>query len=190
MTDFLAFLEQFPAFLAVFIFLARIGDVSLGTLRTILLFRGHKVYAAGLGFIEVLLWLAAAGLVFQNLGEWYLAIAYAGGFATGNYIGVWLESKLALGVELVRAISENRRIDLAGCLRERGYSVIEVTGSGAHALPVEVLLVVERRREVPRLLRAIFEVDPEAKCTTSDVRSHPFRRVLQDLPAASTGKRK
>jgi uncharacterized protein YebE (UPF0316 family) len=90
-----------PWLLALAIFSARIVDVSLGTLRTIVVFRGYPIVAAVLGFFEILVWLVAAGQVFQNLGAWYLAIAYAGGFAAGNIVGMWFESKLAMGSELV-----------------------------------------------------------------------------------------
>ncbi|MCA9319888.1 MAG: DUF2179 domain-containing protein, partial [Planctomycetes bacterium] len=89
------FLHEYPALLALVIFLARIGDVSIGTLRTILVFRGRSIPAAVLGFFEVLIWITAAGQVIRNLDAWYLTIAYAGGFAMGNIVGIWLESKLA-----------------------------------------------------------------------------------------------
>jgi uncharacterized protein YebE (UPF0316 family) len=163
-----AFFDQ-PAVLVVAIFLARIGDVSLSTLRTILVFRGHRYIAAGIGFFETLLWLAAAAKVLQNLDTWYLAVAYAAGFASGNIVGIWLESKLAMGVELVRAVSKNPSVDLAKRLNAQGYDVVQLAGSRSGG-PVEVLLVVEKRRRIRNLLRFIDQVDPEAYCTVSDVK--------------------
>lgn len=118
-------LQASPWILSAAIFLARILYVSLGTLRTILVFRSYPVYAALLGFLEIVVWVLAAGQVLQNLDEWCLVVAYAGGFAAGNVVGIWLESKLAVGVELVRAISENRNIPLAERLRASRYCVIE-----------------------------------------------------------------
>lgn len=168
-------LNDYPLILAAVIFVARIIDVSLGTLRTILVFRSYRILAALIGFFEVLIWLIAAGKVIQNLDTWYLAVAYAGGFASGNIAGIWLESKLAMGSELVRVVSENRDIELANRLREDGYPVIELTGRGRKAVPVEVLLVVEKRRKLGRLLRQINQIDPDAVYTISDVKRHSRR---------------
>ncbi len=174
------FLNDNPAVLAVAIFFARITDVSLGTVRTILVIRSRRGWAAFLGFFEVLIWLLAAGKVIQNLDHsWYLPIFYAGGFAAGNIVGIWLESRLALGSELVRAVSKNARVDLAVELRGRGYSVVEMPGVGDYEEPVQVLLVVEKRKKVAQLIDAICECDPEAFWTVSDIKSHP---ILPPLP--------
>ncbi len=170
----MAFLNAHPWLLALAIFAARVTDVSLGTLRTITIFRGYRLPAVLLAFCEVLVWLLAAAQVIRNLGEWYLVVAYAGGYATGNAVGMWLETKLAIGLELVRVISQDRAVELATQLRERGFEVTELAGTGSRREPVEVLLIVERRRRVPALLRLIGEVDSEAFCTFSDVRQHPF----------------
>jgi uncharacterized protein YebE (UPF0316 family) len=166
------YLQAHAWLLAPLIFFARIADVSLGTVRTILIVRGLKRTAAAIGFFEVCIWLLAAGQVLPHLDRWYLVIAYAGGFATGNVVGIWLEARLALGNELVRAISTEARAPLAKRLREAGHSVIEVPARGDDNESVEVLLVVEPRRRVPALLARILREDPEAVCTLSDVRRH------------------
>jgi len=168
-------LNDQPWVLAGAIFAARVTDVSFGTLRTIMVFRGYRVYAALLGFCEVLLWIMAAGSVIQNLERWYLAVAYAGGFATGNIVGMWIEARLAMGYELVRAISDNRDVDLAERLRGHRYSVVAMPGFAENELPVEVVLVTERRRNVPRLMQRIYELDPDAVCTVTDVKGRPYR---------------
>lgn len=168
-------LQASPWLLSLAIFVARILDVSLGTLRTILVFRRYPVYAALLGFLEVVIWVLAAGQVLQKLDEWYLVIAYAGGFAAGNVVGIWLESKLAVGMELVRAISENCDIPLAERLRASRYGVVELAGTDGQR-PVEVLLITEKRRQVPQLLSLIEAVDPGAVCTISDVKRHTGER--------------
>lgn len=167
------YIGQFPIFLALAIFCARVLDVSIGTVRTIMVFRGHRLFAAALGFIEILIWVIAVGKVMQNLDVWYFMIAYAGGFATGNVVGMYIESKLAIGSELVRAVSANREIELADALRERGYSVTELAGISEAARSVEVLLIDEKRRNVPRLVETIIQLDPDAIWTVSDIKSHP-----------------
>ncbi len=179
------FLQANPALLAVGIFVARILDVSIGTVRTIIVFRGHRYWAAALGFVEVLLWLTAAGQVFQNLDAWYLAVAYAGGFAAGNIVGISLEARMAMGSELVRVVSEDRDVQLARTLRQLGHSVTELVGHGDGGKSVEVLLVVERRRRVPRLLESIQTADPKAVWTVSDVKRQPL--VPSDRPRILMG---
>ena len=160
------------AALAGFVYCARLTDVSLGTLRTILVIRGHRAWAATLGFFEVLTWLSAAATVFQHLADaWYLAIAYAAGFASGNVAGMWIESRLAIGHQLVRAIS-TIGTRLATELRAAQYAVIELSGRSGSDEPAEVLYLVERRRRVPELLRRIEAADPRAVCTVTDVKEH------------------
>ena len=178
----LEFLGQNPWILCVAIFVARVMDVSLSTLRMILIFRGHRVFAALTGFFEVLIWLVAAGQVLHNLEEWYLVISYAGGFAAGNYVGMWLEGKLAIGSEMVRVVSRNRDVDLARRLRECGFSVIELVGSDDTSESVEVLLIVARRRRIPALLEAVTATDPAALWTVNDVRPRPELRSIGGPP--------
>ncbi len=158
-----------PFVIVAMVFLARVVDVTLGTVRTILVFRGHKYWAALIGFVEILVWIVAVSRVIQNLDDWYLAVAYAGGFAAGNIVGIWVEGKLAIGSELVRVVSENADVHLSEKLRSAGFHVIEIPArSKGHA--VEILLVVERRRRIPQLLHSIDACDPEAYYTVSDVK--------------------
>lgn len=159
-----------PWILAVAIFLARLADVSLGTVRTIVVFRGYKFLAALIGFFEVILWVAAAGQVLTNLDNWYLAIAYAAGFAAGTYVGIWMESKMAMGDELIRAISYARDSYLARTLREAGFDAIELKAQREAAEPLEVVLVVATRRRVAKAISLIREADPQAIYTIHDVK--------------------
>lgn len=168
----MTFLQENPVLFALVIFFARIVDVSLGTLRTILVFRAYRALASSIGFIEVLVWVLAASQVLKNLDAWYLAVAYAGGFAVGNWVGISLEAKLAVGSELVRAVSRSPDVALARALRAADYDVTEITARGDDGSAVEVLLIVTRRRSLKRLLALIDEVDPEAVYTISDVKRH------------------
>jgi hypothetical protein len=90
--------------LPILIFLARVIDVSLGTLRIIFIARGRRKLAPLLGFFEVLIWIVVVSQVMQNLHSPLSFIAYAAGFATGNYVGMWIEDKLAIGTLIVRVI--------------------------------------------------------------------------------------
>lgn len=168
-----------PVLLSLAVFLARVADVSLGTVRTILVFRAYRFTAAIVGFFEVLIWIAAAGAVLSDLSAWYVAVAYALGFATGTYLGIWLDGKLGVGMEMVRVLSRRADVELARRLREDEYSVTEIAGQDDSGSPVEVLLIVAGRRKLPRLLRTIEAADPDAVWTISDVKRHrPGNAVL------------
>lgn len=159
-----------PYILALLIFLARVTDVSLGTFRTIVVFRGYKLLAAIIGFFETMIWLVAAGQVFQNLDQWYLALAYAGGFSVGNYVGMWIENHFAIGNELVRCLSFNRDI-LANKIRDKGFRVVSFDGDMGDDKLIELLFIIEKRRSVPGLIKLIKELDPSAIYSVSDIKS-------------------
>ena len=143
------------------IFFARVADVSLGTFRTIVVFRGNKLLASFIGFFEILIWLVAASQVLANLDHWYLALAYASGFAVGNYVGITIESRFAIGNDLV----------LAGKLREAGFKVVSFDGDMGEGYPVELLMIVEKRRKIPSLIQQIKELDNTAVYSVSDVKN-------------------
>jgi len=163
-------LQLDPAWLAPAIFFARIIDVSLGTFRAIMVIRGHRLVATGVGFIESLLWIMAIGSVMTHLDTWYLIVAYAAGFTSGNYVGIRLEARIGIGSELVRAISIRAEGELANGLREAGWETVAVPGTGPRGEPVDIVLAVQPRRRMRDLLAAIHEIDPRAVYTTSDLR--------------------
>lgn len=164
------FLSANPMWLVPLVFLARVADVSLGTFRTIVVFRGHKWLAVLIGFFETLIWLVAAAQVLKDLNHWYLAVAYAGGFAAGNYVGMWLEARFAIGTELIRCISYHKD-QLAEHLREQGYQAISIDGDMGEGKDVEVIFIIEKRKKVPRIINAINAFDPGAIYSISDIKS-------------------
>ena len=164
------FLIEYPYLLVPLIFLARVADVSLGTFRTIVVFRGHKFLASFIGFFDIIIWLVAAGQVLNNLDQWYLALAYASGFAVGNYVGIWIKNRFAIGNEILRCISFNRDV-LAESLRDKGFKVVSFDEDMGEENPVELLLIVEKRRSMPSLILLIKELDHTAVYSISDVKS-------------------
>ncbi|EDN69914.1 conserved hypothetical protein [Beggiatoa sp. PS] len=116
------------------------------------------------------IWLVAAAQVLTNLDQWYLALAYASGFAVGNYVGISIESRFAIGKELIRCISFNRDV-LAEQLRNKGFKVVSFDGDMGKTYPVELLLIIEKRRNVSSLIQLINEFDPSAVYSISDVKS-------------------
>jgi uncharacterized protein YebE (UPF0316 family) len=174
------------AWLPVLIFMARVADVSLGTVRTVFVVRGMREFAAGIGFLEVTIWLLAISTVVQRLDAPLNVIAYAGGYATGNYVGVWLETKLALGHQLVQLVSADDSQDLRRRLEEAGHRVTAVPAhSGQDA--VTLLLVTVPRRQVASVMALAREADPTVVLTTEDLRF--FHPGLCPAPARPTGWR-
>jgi len=152
------------------IFIARVIDVSIGTVRIILLARGNKIIAPILGFFEIIIWLAAITQVMQNLTNFVCYLAYGLGFAAGNYMGILIESKLALGLQIVQIISSSPLQILPTELRNEGYGVTTIKGTGARNL-VNILYSVVPRKKVSDLIKLVVSLDPNAFISVEDVRS-------------------
>jgi uncharacterized protein YebE (UPF0316 family) len=162
-----------PAFqwviLPLLIFAARIIDVSLGTLRIIFISRGKRLLAPLMGFFEVLIWLLAISQIFQNLRNPACYIAYAAGFAGGSYIGMAIESRLAMGLQIVRIITKFFVPELIGKLKAAGYGLTTLQGEGASG-PVTVIFTIVKRRDLPEFVDLIQSVNPKVFYTVEDVR--------------------
>lgn len=151
----------------VLIFLLRVGDVSLGTLRVRLVTRGSRVIAPLVSFVEILIWVLAAGAALQNLSSPLHVFAYAAGFAGGTALGVWLEEKLALGLSTVQAICRDGGAEVASGLRELGVGVTTVRGEGREG-SVDIVSTVIRRRRAPEIIDEIERIDPDVFITVYD----------------------
>ncbi len=151
------------------IFFARIGDVSVGTLRVMFLARGQRALAPMLGFFEVLIWLIAMSQILQNLTTWYYYVAYAAGFATGTWFGMWIESKLAIGKVLIRVITRSDASDLIASLKERDIRLTYLDAEGATG-PVNIIFMLSERQEAGRIISIIKEFNPRAFFSIEDVR--------------------
>jgi len=150
------------------IFCARVGDVSLGTLRVVMVTQGRRGRAALLGFWEVIIWVFAAAKVIGSLGHPQLAVAYAAGFAVGNYVGLTLERWAAMGNQVVRVFSR-RGEQLADELRLQGFRATLFHGMGRDG-PVHMLYVETERRRVPGILNEARRLDPQCFYVVDDVR--------------------
>src|SRR5262249_27271491 len=130
----------------------------------------RKFLAPLLGFFEVSTWLFAIGQVMHNLSDVSCFFAFAAGFSLGNYLGILLEGRLALGTLLVRVVTPRGPVQLLEGLREAGYGVTSLDGKGA-AGPVRVVLTVVPRKELGKVTAIIREFDPEAFYSVDDVQS-------------------
>ncbi|MFH1212469.1 MAG: DUF5698 domain-containing protein, partial [Candidatus Neomarinimicrobiota bacterium] len=130
------------------IFLARITDVSIGTVRIIQVSKGNKLLASFLGFFEVSIWLLAISQVMrQGLNNPVSFFAYGLGFASGNYIGITIEDKLALGLQAIRMISADTVDILTMTLRDAGFGATVIEANGAKGL-VHIIYVIVQRKKV------------------------------------------
>lgn len=154
--------------LPLFIFVARVTDVTLQTLRIIFVSRGLKYIAPLVGFFEVLIWLLAIQQIIINLNNPLCLLAYAAGFATGNFVGLTIEHQLALGTVVVRLITTRETTRLKEVLKSRRFGVTSIQASGAKG-PVEILYIVVRRENVPELISLIMKYYPRAFYTIEDV---------------------
>lgn len=143
------------------IFAARVVDVSLGTARVVFISRGYKLLAAAIGFWEVLIWLVAIGHATQNLSNPLCVVAFALGFALGNYIGVTLTEKMSLGVVLVRILTHENTENLIASLKAGQYGVTSIDGQGAFG-PMKLIFTIVQRQAVDGVVEIIKLHNPNA----------------------------
>ena len=148
---------------------ARIIDVSIGTLRLILISKGYRLWAPLLGFLEVLVWVTAIVQIMKNLNNPACYLGYATGFALGNYLGMWLEEKLSLGTVMIRIVTQKDASRLISYLAQRKIGVTTVAAEGAFA-PVKVIFTIANRTELSEILNKIKEFNPNAFYSVEDIR--------------------
>lgn len=146
----------------LFVFFARILDVSLGTVRTIVTVQGRSVIAFFLAVMEILIWISVAGTVIsQTHDKPILGIFYALGYATGNVIGILVERKLAFGLIILKVITSKTGTGLTQALRKKGQPVTVFHGEGMNG-PILELYIACKRRDLKWMLPLVRTMDPEA----------------------------
>lgn len=155
--------------LPILIFCARVSDVSIGTVRIILVAKGYKKLAPLTGFLETLIWIVAISKIIQNIDNWACYIGYAAGFATGNYVGMLIEEKLALGHELIRVITMKNPTILFESLCKNNFDVTITNAENANG-PVGILYIVTTRKRANDVVTIVNEQDPTATYTIESLR--------------------
>lgn len=153
---------------ALLIFCLRIGDVSIGTLRTTYLVRGEWKKAVPLAFVESFVWVVAISRIIAQVKEPLNMLAYAGGFAAGTAVGMAVERWIASGSILVRIISRGTKDALAESIRAAGFGVTVLPGEGRGGEQA-VLFVVTRRKRGPELVELIRSIDAQAFITVDSI---------------------
>jgi uncharacterized protein YebE (UPF0316 family) len=151
------------------IFVLRLGDVSLGTLRIAFLVRSHRGWAGVVGFLESIIWVLAAAQVLSQLDEPIKMVAYAGGYAAGTMLGSTIEGWLAMGDVLVRIVAPVDSPHAYEALKEAGFPLTVVNGEGRDGA-VRVAFAVMSRRRAAEALRLVAEVNPDAFVTIEDAK--------------------
>lgn len=154
----------------LFILIARIIDVSISTIRIIFLGKGFRKMAAILGFIEAVVWITAISQIMQNLNNAIYYLFWGIGFAAGTYIGMLIESKLAMGQVVVRIITRYDATALNEYLFSRNFSVTSTDARGTLADSVKIMFLIIQRNQLPEVIDIIKEYNPNAVYTVEDVR--------------------
>jgi uncharacterized protein YebE (UPF0316 family) len=183
----------------IVIVLARVTDVSLGTLRIMLVSKGHKKIAPIISFFESLIWILVAGQIIKNISmdlsnidplDFVPMVAYALGYALGTYIGMKLEVKLSLGKVLVRAIVSIECMKLETALRNNNYGLTSVDANGKDGM-VKVLFIVINRTDLHDVMDIIKENNPNAFYTIEGVQSVNagyFPEIARDDSSSRIGR--
>ena len=154
----------------VLIFFARVADVTFGTMRIIFISRGLKYLAPVVGFFEMSIWLIAISQVLKDGSPGIAFFAYAFGFACGNYVGILVEEKMALGISVIRIIPQFDAENLILQLKEEGFRTTSVDAQGQYGA-VSLIFTVVKRKDIPHVLRKVKTNNPNAFYTIEDVRS-------------------
>ncbi len=152
------------------IILARIVDVSIGTIRIIYVAKGMKFISPILGFFEVLIWLMAITQIMNNLTHWFYYVAYAFGFALGTFVGIILEEKISVGHSMVRIITRKDPSQLIDYLKSEKCKVTIIDAKNAFGSQANVLFTIVKRKKIPGVIVAIKNFNPKAFYSIEDVK--------------------
>lgn len=156
--------------LPLLIFLSRIMDVSIGTIRIVMVSKGQKFWAPLLGFFEILIWLLAISRIFENLNNWTCYFAYAAGFATGNYIGLIIEEHLAMGIVKIQIITRKKADQLIENLKSEGYGITHHEAKGSNDF-VSIIYSIIKRTQIQKVEEIVKATNPNAFYSIEDVKS-------------------
>ncbi|MDD3715824.1 MAG: DUF2179 domain-containing protein [Candidatus Marinimicrobia bacterium] len=152
------------------IMLARICDVTIGTIRIIFVSRGMRLLASVMGFIEVLIWIIVVSRIITDIGGWINYLAYAAGFAIGNFVGITLENRLAMGMVALRVITNKPADELIDHLKQEYHGVTSIAARGVSG-DVRLVFAVIKRKDIPYFLKIVNSYNPKAYVSIEDVRT-------------------
>lgn len=159
--------------LYLIIFFAKIVEVSISTIRLVYINKGERVIGAILGFVEIMIWLLVVSSVLNNITEDpFKILAYAAGFSLGNFMGVTIESKIAVGLSSIQVVvNEEAGEILAEILRDESYGVTIIDGRGRDDSKKTLLFIQLKRKKIPEAVKIIKQSAPDAYITVNDIKS-------------------
>lgn len=163
-------IAAYPWSLPLIIFVGRIFDVSLGTLRIVFVSRGARHLAPVVGFVEVFIWIVVIAQVFTNAKGFVSYFAYAAGYASGTYIGLTLENKIGFGYVILRYFTKINGSKLVAELNHSGNGATVIKAEGA-VYKVDIVETVIRRTDIRKVEKIMLAHDPDAFYTIEDVRT-------------------
>ena len=155
--------------LPLIIFFSRVCDVSLGTIRHVFISKGFRKIVPILGFFEVLIWIVVVAQVMKNLNNVACYLAWAGGFATGTYVGLRIEERLALGLQVIRIITNQNCDELISALKKENHGITVVEGQGGIG-PVKMIFTIIQRKNVQSVIKLIRANIPTAFYSIEDIK--------------------
>lgn len=157
------------ALIPFLIFLARVLDVSISTIRIMFVWAGNKYLATFLGFFEALVWIIAIGQIMKDISNITSYLAYAGGFAAGTFAGMLIEEKLAYGTSMIRIITKKPALELIEFLKSKKLGVTTVEAEG-HNGKVHIIYTVLKRKMVKCITARIKEFNPNGFYTIENIK--------------------
>ncbi|MBL7934491.1 MAG: DUF2179 domain-containing protein [Bacteroidia bacterium] len=173
--------------LPILIFISRLGDVTMATLRHIFISKGFKKIVPILGFFEVLIWLVAMRQVFSHLDNVACFIAWAAGFSAGTYLGMYIEERLAIGTQIIRIISNEDITPLTEALKSRNQGITIVDGHGAVG-PVKLIFTIVKRTNKTEIIELIDKHTPQAFYSIEDVKGSEHGIFKDDGKTSAIGR--
>lgn len=165
-----SFIDTYPWALPLLIFFGRICDVTLGTLRIIFVSKGEKIKAPIVGFFEVFIWVVIISQIFSHANDIIAYIAYAGGYAAGNFVGILVENKIAFGFQMFRIYTKKNGSELTAALNKKGFGSTYIRGEGAVS-EVDIVEAVVNRKDAKQIKNIIDHFDSNAFYVIEDIRS-------------------
>jgi len=160
--DFLSLGDPAVLLTGLAVFIARIFDVSIGTIRTIVTVQGRTTISFFLAVFEVTIWITVVSAVINQVKDVpVLVIFYSLGYATGNVVGILVEKKLAFGMIILKIFSQTSGKEMAQTFRDRGQPVTTFTGEGKCG-PVLELYLACRRRDLKWMIPQVHAIDKDA----------------------------
>ncbi len=173
--------------LPLLIFIARLADVTMATLRHIFISKGLKKIVPILGFFEVLIWLIAMRQVFSHLNNAICFIAWAGGFSAGTLLGMLIEERLAIGTQIIRVITNEDISAVSAVLKKAHQGITIVDGHGAMG-PVKLIFMIVKRANKKEVMDILHSYAPNAFYSVEDVKSFEHGVFTEYGQASAIGR--